>query len=512
MTAAEHPVARARHRSYLPQAVVVAVAGATALWAAVSYTVGVFHDDGIYALLACSIATGGGFHYQHLAGNPAATHYPPMYPLLLAAAWRLSPDFPANVTGLLSLNALCVALAALGWWRLAVSRLVWRESAAVIAALAVTLTAPVLTLAGALLSEPLFMMMLWPTLLLGERALESGKTADVVTAGAAAGVLMLVRTHGVAALIALVGMLLVRGRWRDAIIGSAVAAVVLAPWQLWTHSASPRVPLPLEGAYGSYLGWFAIGVREGGLPFVIATARTNAREMWLLLEDQFAAGPSTLVMLAAGLAAVAMAAGALATRKRIPVTIVFTLVYLGIVKIWPYSPWRFAWAIWPLLLLLALEGYRALWHAWPRWRMAVGIAATVPALLFARADLHAYATRSWRMPAREAAAQIAPIVRWVQANTHDGDALLSEGEQVVALYAHRHAAPPIDFTAREYLVLPDDRESRDRLTAMLAAMPSRYVILLAPPMIRAADSLSANGGSLRRIATLPTGAVFEVGK
>ena len=32
---------------------------------------------------------------------------------------------------------------------------------------------------------------------------------------------------------------------------------------------------PLQGNYGSYVGWFLTGVREGGAPFVVATARVN---------------------------------------------------------------------------------------------------------------------------------------------------------------------------------------------------------------------------------------------
>ena len=74
---------RARTGWMLPTLVILVVTG-IAQWAAAPYTVGVFHDDGVYALLARSIASGEGFHHSHLAGAPAATHYPPLYPLLLA--------------------------------------------------------------------------------------------------------------------------------------------------------------------------------------------------------------------------------------------------------------------------------------------------------------------------------------------------------------------------------------------------------------------------------------------
>ncbi|MBC7671395.1 MAG: hypothetical protein H7247_03150, partial [Polaromonas sp.] len=47
------------------------VAVRAAGWAASTYLVGVFHDDGVYALLARAIASGDGFHYTQLPGAPA---------------------------------------------------------------------------------------------------------------------------------------------------------------------------------------------------------------------------------------------------------------------------------------------------------------------------------------------------------------------------------------------------------------------------------------------------------
>ena len=88
--------------------------------------------------------------------------------------------------------------------------------------------------------------------------------------------------------------------------------------------------------------------------------------------------------------------------------------------------------------------------------------------------------------------------------------LLSEGEQVIALYGARQTAPPIAFTAREYLAPPSAADGALRLEAMLAAVPARYVILLAPPMVRSADALAERHPGLRRIEGLSTGAVYEV--
>ena len=101
---------------------------AVAVWAAKPYAVGVFHDDGVYAILAKSLATGQGYRYLHLPGAPAATHYPPGYPIFLSLLWRISPSFPGNVRLLLLANAALLAVAALSLERFTRRTLGWTVS------------------------------------------------------------------------------------------------------------------------------------------------------------------------------------------------------------------------------------------------------------------------------------------------------------------------------------------------------------------------------------------------
>ena len=496
---------------WVPPALVIIIAFAVAQWAAVPYVVGVFHDDGVYALLARSIANGQGFHHGHLPGAPAATHYPPLYPLFLAAAWRLAPDFPDNVPFLLGVNSVLVGVAAYGWWRLATNRLAWTPGVATTGALAATLAVPVLALAGALLSEPLFLALLWPALLLTERAANAPDRRLVAAAGAYIGALMLVRTHALALLLALLLMLALRTRWRDLLVAGCAAALVQLPWLLWTRQATPRVAAPLEGAYGSYLAWMAAGVRDGGSRFVLGTIRVNAAECWLLLQDRVASGlPALVQFLTLGVLLAALGMGAWSCVKRAPVTIAFLALYLGIVLVFPYTPWRYVWIVWPLVALMAMEGVRRAWGAEPWRRALVGAAGALVVFAFLRTQLHDFATRAWRVPARQAGAQILPVVGWVRANTSERDVVLAEGEQVIALYAGRQAAPPVTVTALEYLQPPRTADEVVRLTDMLHAVPAKYVVLLASPTVQAANALAGRHPGLRPLASLSTGVVYEV--
>src|SRR5439155_1538442 len=73
--------------------------------------VGVFYDDGLYAVLARSLATGHGYSYLHLPGAPAAIHFPPLYPLVLTPLFALLP-LNAAVLAAKVLNLLLAASAA----------------------------------------------------------------------------------------------------------------------------------------------------------------------------------------------------------------------------------------------------------------------------------------------------------------------------------------------------------------------------------------------------------------
>lgn len=59
------------------------------LWAQSDALVGVFYDDGIYVTAGKALAEGQGYRHIHLPDAPPDVHHPPLYPLVLALAWRL---------------------------------------------------------------------------------------------------------------------------------------------------------------------------------------------------------------------------------------------------------------------------------------------------------------------------------------------------------------------------------------------------------------------------------------
>ncbi len=59
--------------------------------------IGLFHDDGIYTVVAKALSEGDGYRIISLPGEPYQTKYPFLYSYLLSWAWSLNPQFPENI-------------------------------------------------------------------------------------------------------------------------------------------------------------------------------------------------------------------------------------------------------------------------------------------------------------------------------------------------------------------------------------------------------------------------------
>jgi hypothetical protein len=220
MTAVSAAVERAPIGVTLERLVPVALVAVVMLVALLTVTpwpVGAFQDDAIYTVLAKALATGEGYRMINLPGSPHATHYPPGYPFFLSLLWRLSPSFPANIVLFKFANAVLLALAALGAWGFARTRLGWSTVPSALAGVAGTLAIIVLLVTGVVLSEPMFMALLFPALLLAERAGDGGSVRMAIAAGLACGALALVRTLGAVIVPAALVVMLYRRNVRSAV-------------------------------------------------------------------------------------------------------------------------------------------------------------------------------------------------------------------------------------------------------------------------------------------------------
>ena len=483
------------------------------------FPVGVYQDDGIYTVLAKSLATGQGFRYLHLPDAPNATHYPPLYPLFLAGLWKVFPSFPANITLFKFANAAFLGVAAFMALRFARRQVGMNQWTAVISAAAFTICAPLVLHAVMVLSESMFLAALFPVLMACERAARTGNRRDALIAGAAAGALALVRTVGAVAIPATALALAIRKRWVPAALVWVAGLAVMLPWQLWIAAYDGQLPDVFLGRYGSYGAWLMSGIREGGIAWVSQLIVFNlgvlSEGMSLLLSVD------RLPMAIRWLATIAItgffAGGWWLMLRRAPVAAWTVAIYLAVIISWPFAPQRFIFAVWPLIGLIMGLAVQAV-AAWrPRTALhlrvmrlagvtvAVGLAAG-----YARYNYVGAQHRWWSITQARVANRSKPMAEWVIANT-PADAVISTDDDVLMhLYTGRRTVPNFTFTPQEYMTPKTESFETETLRTILRLYGVQYLLTASESGVRAANGLvQANPPELQVIHVFKYGAVFK---
>ncbi len=456
----------------LAAAGIALAAGALALNHAL---VGVFYDDGLYAGLATALAHGLGYVHPHLPGTPAAVHYPPLYPAVLAPLFGLLSVSAAAVAAKV-LNLLLAALAAgLVAWHAARTELLDRSAPrwlapALVAAAAVAI--PVLATQSVLFAEPLFAVLLAAAVILADR----GVSPWLI--GTAAGLALLTRSIGVAAGAGIACLLLERrAPWRGALKTLAPLAVAAVAWGLWvvTHERGIDPALGLNyGGYGEILrqaGLSALGVSAPDLPRPLEVITLG----WIPVRWVYHVAAAAA--LGVGLYGLAL----ITRRSAVGCTLVF---YLAILAIWPYPPDRFLWAVLPWLVLAWAVGAFALWRF--RW-LRVPVALLVAALAggYGYYELRGFTGRWWGTQAQAISANFQELLP-VVADLPAGAVVATDDEALVWLYARRTTVP---FYLERYHGRETLRPTAAQHRAYLERMGVTHVLL--------ASATSPSAGELR---------------
>lgn len=427
------------------------------------FPVGVAQDDGLYVILAKAIATGQGFRFINLPGTPAGVHYPPGYPLFLAALWRFASTLDARLHLFAFANVALLGVASAATFMLA-RRLRLSTRAAGVCTVAGFLMPPAMWMGTALLSEPLWLALSIPWLLRAESAAKDVRATHARTwlaLGLTAGIVALVRTQSVTLLVGLLAVLLVRGQWKAAVITVAGAVVMLLPWQIWVAHQG-QLPPELAAKYGAYAPWLVEGFHAEGIRLVTVTLRRNIVTMGGILGSM--SGPPGASWVGLILLAAPVIAGARRLAKRAPVTLVMIVAHLAIILAWPFEPRRFVWTSWPFVVLWvaagivelhehvsqADHGSRTVAPAQRFVRLALR-ADTILIIAFAALTTGIIAwSGAYRVIAEGQARRIVATVSWVNRHAASGAVIATEDETAVFLYTGHRALPTTSFTAASY--------------------------------------------------------------
>jgi hypothetical protein len=474
--------------------------------------VGVMHDDGMYVILAKSLATGQGYRWLNIPGAPAATHYPPGFPAVLAVLWKLFPDFPANVIAFKTLNALLLGGVGSAIVIFAQRLLGASARVAVITAIAGCLSIPMLVLSTVVMSETLFLALLVPTLLYADTLLRRDEDLkSAATLGALCGAVMLVRTHGIALLAGVVVAFLIARRFRSAGISAAVGIAIVLPWQLWQAAHRGVVAEAMRGDYESYGAWLAQGAGAHPAEFFVRTIAATTRELFAVVAATTTAGlPTFALRFAVCIAALGLVfAGAFALRRKAPATMWFLAAYMAIVVLWPFTPGRFLWGIWPIVVLLFAFGVQSLNAS----SLRAGVLAFA-ALVVAGYGVYTYRGYRghwWSSIGRQTASVSVPTVVWAGEHTRPTDVLATNAELMVYLYTGRQAVPATSFRAADYFTLPSAESRAAALTSILRAYPVDVVAVVANDSLEtAARRMAAEQPPLLSLVdSVPHGLIFS---
>lgn len=426
------------------------VVAAVGVWAQNESLVGVNYDDGIYALLAKALSDGEGYRVTFLPVDVPGVKYPPLYPMSLVPFWVFSGSQEAALSAMKVANGIYIGVAAGLFVFLLVDLGILVTPLAVVVALIGFVAGSMMLVTSGLLSEPLYLVLLFLTLWLADRPGEKPTYGWLVAVGALAGVVVLTRTVG----LALVGAVLLATwlRWgrRSALIAGSAALLVAAPWIVYALFRSGRVPDLLVPGYGSY-GRLYLALIADTPVAALDVAVTNVGATLQILGGKLVPEAGATVESFVGAVLIVLAAfGSRRIFRRAPATATYAWLYLVLVALWVFPPFRFVFILFPLLLALAAVGFLALARraeekaeARLRTGFRVGFLIAGTAVLVHQAYLEFGAVRArvWDGGQLIKSAAGQELIDWVGEST-EGDAVVAfEFDPLIALHTGRRAVP-----------------------------------------------------------------------
>jgi hypothetical protein len=343
--------------------IAVGLVGAALVWLTTRHGAGLSPDSVYYVAAARSALAGEGV--RSLEGGPF-THFPPFYPMVLAAAAWVSRSDPLDAARWLNAGLFAVLLALSG---LLAARIGQRPTAGVVAALVLLVSKDTVLLHAMAWSEPLAIVLGTGGLALVARHIKTGRTPPLALAAIGFGLAALTRYAAVAYTIAGAAGLLLLDRTTPPLrrATKAVTLTLLAGGSLvlWWRVTGARIGLadrtldfhPLgrwdaEKAIATTMGW--IGLPDvspwvGGVLLVLLTAGLSA---WMFRRGgpwvvRTTASPIALLLLLFGAVYVAFivacrlfvdAAILLDARILAPVQVVLVIAGAGLAAQWLSDP------------------------------------------------------------------------------------------------------------------------------------------------------------------------------
>jgi hypothetical protein len=460
-----------------PIAVLTLLAVSTIYVLRLDRIVGLMGDDGWYVLLAKAMSAGDGYRLISAAATPILPMYPPGFPAALAVVFRLYPQFPDNVWLLKGVSFAAMAILSVLTFRYLVHVRAMRRDLAAGVATATALTPAFVFLAtSTIMSECFFAATQLLAVLFVERTIASSGERDRRTYGilaaSTAALAFLVRTAGIALLVAVPVYLVARRGYRTGFAFIGVAAVCLGPWLVYAalHQPSLRDRLAQGGQialpYADHFwrradGSGPVDVRE--LPARIQQNIWNivSRDVGGLVVPQLYRGPTesgqevldlappaagrtrsmgnTLgtVVVSCVIAAVLVGGFVRTVRQRVTVAELLVPLSIAITVLWPFPTFRFVLPLLPFLFfyfVAAISGFRSVLVARAALLSVIGLQALdhagyISAAHHLAGDAPIYFDQQFD--------DVETVLGWMRDNLHEDGAVATDRPALVYLHTGR---------------------------------------------------------------------------
>jgi hypothetical protein len=333
--------------------------GIAGIWSSNKEVLGLFHDDGIYAVVAKSLNDGSGYRIISLPTVPDQTKYPFLYSYILSWLWSLDPKFPDNIGLLKAANAaFLTAIFVLSYFFYR-HRSAGAESEGLLFAALVCFNPAVFSFTDFTVSDILFLLLSLSALVIFD-ASKQCTSRPISTTLLAFTVALGCLTRSAAIPLAVAGAIHFAWskRYRELVHYVCVVFILITPWWLWVKTHSNQTVSSLLEYYVSYSSFspaFVIMWSDpfGALEIVWGNLRYILEALDLIFQSRIIPG----LLIPVGLLLIL---GLWRSFKDQSVFFrSYVVLYLGLVVALPFPPERYLIPLVPGIYLFLFRGVQA---------------------------------------------------------------------------------------------------------------------------------------------------------
>jgi len=330
-----------------------------AVWSSNKEVLGLFHDDGIYVIVAKSLHDGAGYRIISLPTTPDQTKYPFLYSYILSWLWSFEPKFPDNIGLLKAANAVFLAVIVVLSYLFYRRRVLKGESEGLLFAALVCINPIVFSFTDFVVSDILFLLIVLSAFGIFDATKQCTSRPIAVTLLAVI-VALGCLTRSAAVPLAMAGAIHFAWsrRYRDLMHYVCIVFLAVSPWWLWVRTHSNHTASSLLDYYVSYsseppafiIMWFD---PVGAIDIVWGNLRYAVEALDMIFQSRILPG----LLLPVGLALLLGVWRSFNEQSMFFRS--YVLLYLALVIAWPFDPARYLIPLVPVIYYFLVRGVQA---------------------------------------------------------------------------------------------------------------------------------------------------------